>query len=246
MFDIAVVHLAGFVRKALTDIVGVLHDVVAQLLELGAQFALLRHHQRGRCGCCGLGGGRWRNYNVPALLADDLRGHDGALDLGRAADRAVHQLAFFLDFVGKGSLEPAFKRVVAFAAQIVPDHADPRTRCRCSGPDLGSATLKRRPCCNDGTVLRAVSTLAGSILAMKTPGSTPPSASTSPQGSMISEWPKVSRLFSCRPAWAAANTKQPFSMARARSSVCQCASPVFRVKAEGTVRKEAPLSANAR
>lgn len=65
-------------------------------------------------------------------------------------------------------------------------------------------------------------------------------------GSMISECPKVSRLFSCRPACAAANTKQPVSMARARSSVCQCASPVLRVKAEGTVRKEAPASASAR
>ena len=38
---------------------------------------------------------------------------------------------------------------------------------------MGSATLKRRPCCNDGTVLRAVSTFEGSILARNTPGSTP-------------------------------------------------------------------------
>src|SRR6202021_3393734 len=110
------------------------------------------------------------------------------------------QRAVFLGLVGGGALKPAFERVAAFTVQIVPDHADPRTRCRCSGPDLGSAMLKRRPCCSDGTVLRAVSTLAGSILARKTPGSMPPSASTSPQGSTISEWPNVSRLFSCRPA----------------------------------------------
>ena len=106
---------------------------------------------------------------------------------------------------------------------------------------MGSATLKRRPCCSDGTARRALSTLAGSILAMKMPGSTPPSARTVPQGSTINEWPYVSRLFSCMPPCAAANTKQPVSMARARSSVCQCASPVFRVKAEGTVSNEAPL-----
>ena len=54
-----------------------------------------------------------------------------------------------------------------------------------------------------------------------------------PQGSTISEWPKVSRPFSCLPPCAAANTKQPFSMARARISTCQCASPVCWVKAEG-------------
>ena len=85
-----------------------------------------------------------------------------------------------------------------------------------------------------------------SISARNTPGSTPPSARISPQGAMISECPYVSRLFSCMPACAAANTKQPFSMARARNSVCQCASPVFRVKADGTVRNDAPASASAR
>ena len=36
------------------------------------------------------------------------------------------------------------------AAQVISDHVDPRTRCRCSGLALGSATLKRRPCCSDG------------------------------------------------------------------------------------------------
>ena len=47
------------------------------------------------------------------------------------------------------------------AAKVVADHAEPRTRCRCSGPALGSAIPKRRPCCSDGTVFRAVSTLRG-------------------------------------------------------------------------------------
>src|SRR6266478_3955421 len=253
MLDIAVMHLAGLVGKTLADIVGVLHDMIAQFLELGAQLALLRHQQRrgggrgGRClGCGGRGGGRLRRRNLAALPAHDLRGHDRALDLGRTAGRTVHQLALFLLFVGRGRLKPAFEFMAGLAAERIADHADPRTRCRCSGPAFGSATLKRLPCCSDGTALRAVSTLAGSIFARKTPGSTPPSASTVPQGSTIREWPKVSRLFSCMPPCAAANTKQPVSMARARNSVCQCASPVFRVKAEGTVRNDAPLSASAR
>src|SRR5882757_1979934 len=252
VLDIAVMHLAGFVGEALADIVGVPGDVIAQFLQLGAQLALLRHQQRCRprrgyfracdfCGCRRLGR---RNFAAP--LADDLRGHDGALDLDRAAGWAAHQLALLLALIGRGALKPAFEGVTPLAAQAVADHAEPRTRCRCSGPALGSAMPKRLPCCSDGTVLRAVSTLAGSISARNTPGSTPPSARISPQGAMISECPYVSRLFSCRPHWAAANTKQPVSMARARSSVCQCASPVFLVKADGTVRNDAPLSASAR
>src|ERR1700730_12846073 len=201
-----------------------------------------RHFRR-----CNIRRHGWRRRGVvAALLAYDLRGHDGSLHLGRAAGGTVHQFALFLDFIGGGALKPALERMAPLTAQVVPDHADPRTRCRCSGPALGSAMPKRRPCCSDGTVFRAVSTFEGSISARKTPGSTPPSASTTPQGSTISEWPKVSRLFSCMPACAAANTKQPVSMARARNSVCQCASPVLRVKAEGTVRYDAPLSASAR
>src|SRR6185312_15122582 len=102
-------------------------------------------------------------------------------------DRAAHQLALDLRFISRRILEPAFETVVAFAAERISDHADPRTRCRCSGPDFGSAMEKRRPCCSDGTVLRAVSTFEGSILARNMPGSTPPSARISPQGAMISE-----------------------------------------------------------
>src|ERR1700694_3013814 len=147
-------HLAGFVRKTLADIVGVLDDMVAQLLDLGAQFALLRHQQRRGGGRCNVGGGgSRRGYRgaVAALLADNLWGHDGALDLGRAANRAVHQLALLLAFVGCRALKPAFERMAAFAAQVIVDHAEPRTRCRWSGPALGSLTPKRLPCCSDGT-----------------------------------------------------------------------------------------------
>src|SRR6185312_5821397 len=248
VLDIAVMHLARFVGKALADIVGIFHDVIAQFLDLGAQLDFLRHQQRRRFQWRRRFRGRGRRWrgSLAALLADDPRGHDGALDLDRAAGGATHQLALLLAFIGRGTLKPALERVALLAAKVVTDHAEPRTRCRCSGPALGSAMPKRRPCCSDGTVLRAVSTLEVSISARNTPGSTPPSARISPQGAMISEWPYVSRLFSCMPACAAANTKQPFSLARARNSVCQCASPVFRVKADGTVRNDAPASASAR
>src|SRR5581483_9419049 len=123
------------------------------------------------------------------LLAHDPRRHDRFLDLDGVADRAADELALRLRIVGRGILEPAFERVLAFAAERVSDHADPRTRCRCSGPALGSATEKRRPCCSEGTDLRAASTFDGSIFARNTPGSTPPSARISPQGATISEWP---------------------------------------------------------
>ena len=45
---------------------------------------------------------------------------------------------------------------------------------------------------------------------------------------------------------AGAITKHPVSMARARSSTCQCAVPVTFVKAAGTARKSAPSLASAR
>ena len=44
---------------------------------------------------------------------------------------------------------------------------------------------------------------------------------------------------------AAANTKQPFSMARARISTCQWAAPVGRVNEDGIARKSAPALASA-
>src|SRR5207244_6027065 len=95
MFLVAVVHRPRFVRKTFADIVGVLDDVVAQFLDLGAQLALLGHHQRGR-----LRGRRFRRRSgfhlrrrrrlVTALLADDARRHDGLFHLDRAAYRASH------------------------------------------------------------------------------------------------------------------------------------------------------------
>src|SRR5438270_862625 len=83
---------AGFVGKALADIVGVLHDVIAQFFELGAQFLLLRHHQRRRSRRRSFrrrdSGVRRRRCASAALFADDAWRHDRLLDLGRAAGRA--------------------------------------------------------------------------------------------------------------------------------------------------------------
>src|SRR5262249_28449258 len=151
MLLVAIVHGAGFVRETLTDIVGVLHDVIAQLLDLGAQLALLRHHQRGGfsgrrfCGSSRRCGRRRRA--LAALLADDPWRHDRFPDLVRAASRTSHELALDLAVIRRRALEPALESVVLLAAKRVADHAEPRTRCRCSGPDLGSAMPKRRPCC---------------------------------------------------------------------------------------------------
>ena len=95
---------------------------------------------------------------------------------------------------------------------------------------------------------RAVATSASSISAMTTPGSMPPSAMTAtPRITTTSEWPNVSRLtFSWAPPCAAAQAQQHvFSIARALSSACQCASPVWRVNAAGIARNDEPASASA-
>jgi len=103
-----------------------------------------------------------------------------------------------------------------------------------------------RSCVSAGIICRASSTRVGSISAQMNPGSSPPSASTVPHGSTISECPKVARPHERRPHWPGANTKLPVSIARARINTCQCACPVVRVKAAGTVRKDAPAWANIR
>ncbi len=41
-------------------------------------------------------------------------------------------------------------------------------------------------------------------------------------------------------------TYEPVSMARARIKTSQCASPVWRVNADGIARNDAPFSASAR
>src|SRR3954469_16598332 len=248
----AVVHLACFLGKLLAHIVGIRRQMIAQLLELPAELVLLRRHHRDRAGvghgdlrrhARGLVANRDRRALVPAR---QTRRHDRLLDPGRAAQRTRDQPPLGLLVVGGGVLEPAFETVAVVASECVVDHASPLTRCKCVGSASGSITSKRRPCCSEGTRERAADTSAGSMSANTTPGSVPPSAMTRPHGSTTSECPKVSRPCSCRPPCAAANTKEPFSIARARISTCQCASPVCLVKAEGIARKLAPASASAR
>ena len=55
VLDLAVVHLARLLGKFLPDIVGVLGQVLAQLLELLAELALLRRHHGDRRGRIGRG-----------------------------------------------------------------------------------------------------------------------------------------------------------------------------------------------
>src|SRR5262249_22241231 len=131
---------------------------------------------------------------------------DGLLDLGRAAGRAGDQAALRLLVVGRRVREPALECVAALAGEGVADHALLPTACRWAGSAAGVTTSKRRPCCSDGMRVRAVTMSAGAISAMTTPGSSPPSATTRPQGSTTSECPNVSRPFSCLPPCAAAIT----------------------------------------
>jgi len=58
-----------------------------------------------------------------------------------------------------------------------------------SGRGARSGGAKLRSCCNDGTMRRASAMRPGSICAVTIPSRSPPSASTSPHGSTINEWP---------------------------------------------------------
>src|SRR6516225_8906529 len=248
-----VVHLAGFLGEFAADIIGVAGEMLAQFLELLAKLALMRRHHcnggRGRlCWCCsGSIASHWRGRShITFSRAREARRHDRLADLARSANRAGHESALDLPFVGRGARKPALECVAALAGQCIPNHAGPRTTCRWAGAAEGPTTSNRRPCSREGTFARAAVTRAGSMVARTTPGSAAASAIIRPQGSTMSEWPKVSRPFSCLPPCAAAKTKQPFSIARARLRTCQCASPVCLVNAEGMAINELPASASAR
>src|SRR5262249_42591889 len=265
MVDLAVVHLARFLGKLLPDVIGVLGQVIAQLPELRSEFALLRRHHRDRrlggigrgcpghrrlgrrrLGCGRLGRWRWRRASAAFLGAGKRRRHDRLLDLAVAAGGAGHQPALGLLVVGRRIGKPALEGMALRANERVTDHRSAPTALNGTGSASGSTISNRRPCCSEGMRPRAAATSAGATLPVTSPGPGPPSAPPRPHGATISEWPKVARPFSCMPPWAAANTKQPFSIARARISTCQCASPVCLVKAAGTEMNEEPASASAR
>jgi len=131
---------------------------------------------------------------VTALLATMRGAIDRFLDLGRTADRAGHRLALHRANRTRTSSGTSSRTRARGPVERVADHADSPHQSRWSGPPwVGDA--EAAPCWSDGIARAPVSTLAGSILAVMMPGSTSPSARISPQGSMISEWPNVSRLF---------------------------------------------------
>src|SRR5207302_11223023 len=196
--DVAVVHLARFFGEFLSDIVGVLGEVLAQLLELCAELALLRGHEGDRrlgfaaSLCRRLASrsgrlGRRRSGMATLLSAGETRAHDRLLDFDVAADRAAHQAARPLLVVSRGILKPAFEGVSLGAGKRVANHRSPPAAWSGVGSAIGWTISKRRPCCSEGMRPRALTTSAGSMLAITTPGSVPPSARIPPQGSTTSE-----------------------------------------------------------
>src|SRR5262249_57261024 len=171
----------------------------------------------------------------------NARSHQRLCYLARAAPGAAQQPRLLLPLVGAAVGKPGLEFVALLASEPVADHV-----ASSAANAAARHTVKGRSCSREGMRRRASSTSPGSTSATITDGSTPPSARISPQGETMRLWPYVSRPLSCRPPWAAANTKQPLSMARARTSTCQCASPVGRVKADGIARKSAPALAKAR
>src|SRR5262249_32424814 len=122
--------------------------------------------------------------------AGKARRHDRLLNLVRIAERAGHEPALRLLLVVGRVLKPDLEIMLAVAMQRVADHgASLPTTCRCVASAIGWRMSNRRPCWSAGMRPRAVVTAAGSISAMMTPGSSPPSASTRPQGSTTIEWP---------------------------------------------------------
>ena len=252
VLGLAVMHLARFLGEFRPDMVGVLGEMVAQFLELAAQLLLLRRdHRDGRFLLRvlrrGVAGAGIRPRARALARAGQPRRHDRFVDLGRAAMRAGHQLALDLLVVGRRIRRTSFRsrgpsRTPARSGSFgPPDHVQVG-RLRQRLDDLETAAVLQR---RDARA-RLRHFAPDRSRPSPRPARVPPSARMRPQGSTISEWPKVSRPFSCLPACAAANTKQPFSMARARISTCQCASPVCCVKAEGIASMVAPASASAR
>jgi hypothetical protein len=163
MLGLAVMHLARFLRKLFADIVGIRRQMVAQFLQLGPEFLLLRRDHRHLV----------RVPVRPALplrqcrldtsaafsgAAAERRRHDCFFDLLRIADRAGHQPALALLVVVTRVAEPDFEIMLPLADERVFDHVGSPTTCRCVGSAIGSMMSKRRPCCSDGTLARAAAT----------------------------------------------------------------------------------------
>src|SRR5690606_5474296 len=199
-------------------------DVFEILLDMAAHLPRRLHHH-------GLHpGGQLAGWRL--LRAGDGGSHDLLADRRGAADGALDETPRrLLVVIGRGA-EPGLEGVGQIAMQGVADH-------------VGGA--KSRSWVSWGTARRARTTASMSSSANSTPGASWSSlATTSPHGPTMVDRPQVRRPSSCSPPWAGARMKQPVSMARARSRVSQCASPVGTVKAEGTAIIAAPARARVR
>src|SRR5688572_11860838 len=235
--DAALLHLVvmdtpGLCGKAVADVIGVVRQMFSELPQHRDHFRLL--------GGSGMGGDAHR-----ILLARRRNGgrHQRLLHIGVSADRAGDGALAPLRLEGVRAGEPALELMPVRAGQREADH----DAVRSATGSAASGSANGRSFFSAGILWRASSERAGSIAATITSGPSPPaSASTSPHGATMMEWPNVSRPSAWRPACAAEMTKAPFSMARARCRTCQCASPVWRVKAAGAVSAAAPACACAR
>src|ERR1700730_12684705 len=226
---LAIMHFARFLREGRADMLGIGLEMGSQVLEEGVSLPALASGRRfGRLGSA----------------APDRRGHRRLAHPGAAACGTDDCAGLDLDVIIAARAEPGFEAMAFVASERVADH-DASFRAG-AGELPAISTWNSRPCLIAGMRARASAEAARSISAKITPGSSPPSARTSPQGDTTRLWPWVLRPFSCRPPWAAASTKAPVSMARARTSTCQWASPVCRVKADGMAMKSAPAAASAR
>ncbi len=112
--------------------------------------------------------------------------------------------------------------------------------------DLHGLRWCRRRCWTEGKFCLTSRCRTRSMSATTTPLPRGKRASTLPQQSTIIESPWVSRPFSWKPDCAGATTWHRFSIARARSSVSQCARPVGAVNADGRQNHSAPWSSRRR
>ena len=122
----------------------------------------------------------------------------------------------------------------------------PPTTCRCVGSAIGSTISKRRPCCSDGTRAARRRDLGRIDLGEDHAGL---GAAFGEDAAPRVDHQRMAERLAAVLVLAALRGReheQPFSIARARISTCQCASPVCRVKAEGIARNDAPASASAR
>src|SRR5919106_4790774 len=113
--------------------------------------------------------------------------HGRLFDVAASATRTGHGARADLLLVGSARAEPGIEIMPPIADECVTNH---EASLR-AGSGKGPATSKSnsRPCLRFGIRARASAEAARSRSAKITPGSSPPSARTSPQGETIRLWP---------------------------------------------------------